>query len=68
VIVGKYSNQDLGMLPKQNLFWIAIPSLSSCFFSKWGCPSLCIEEMYTALLYFNYSTKTGKTPYNNLTN
>jgi hypothetical protein len=27
------------------------------FFLKWGCPSLCIEEMHTTFLYFNYLTK-----------
>jgi hypothetical protein len=37
-------------------------------FSKWVCPSLCMKEIHTPLLYFIYSTKTGKKPYNNLTN
>jgi hypothetical protein len=27
------------------------------FFFQWGYPSLCIEEMHTAFLYFIYSTK-----------
>jgi hypothetical protein len=30
------------------------------FFWKWGSHNLCIEKMYTALLYFIYSTKAGK--------
>jgi hypothetical protein len=36
---------------------------SACMFfflSKRGSPSLCIEEMHTALLYFIYPTQTGK--------
>jgi hypothetical protein len=34
------------------------------FFFKMGSPSICIEEMYTACIYFIYSTKTGQRPYN----
>jgi hypothetical protein len=37
------------------------------FFSKWGSPSPCIEEMHTACFYFIYSTKTGQRPYNDHT-
>jgi hypothetical protein len=40
-------------------------------FSKWGkmgCLKFCIEEMYLAFLYFNYSTMTSEKPYNNHTN
>jgi hypothetical protein len=47
-------------------FWLIIVCILilctqfKLFFSEKGQPSLCIEEMHTALLYFIYSTQAGK--------
>jgi hypothetical protein len=39
---------------------LAIDILTLSFFFEMGHPSLCIKEMHTSLLYFIYSTQTGK--------